>query len=652
MAYAAFDLEYGKEEDPVLGRRKVYSYSVVDNERHEYARHVSEFAKNDPIMAEKQLLLDFIEQIRKYTMTFGYASSMIENRYTGNGIDSDLKVLFDACNYHNIPQIVKIENGYPNLNIKDSIHIDFFKVISNPTLRQVYKGKYDNCKLDTITKGFIGHGKYKGISGFEAEDPLLSLADKLAYVKEDSRLLIELVQYKDYEIMGLMLAISEIIGYRLDITCNTQMAAWWTKIIDDYISNLDYNPLPSLIDGDDRGEIQKKYYEGGIVLEPKETPKFYNEYLAVLDVKSMYPTMIINENISPETVNCDCCKNNALATVPLEIMNLINANVPEEEKRENYWICRNYVGILPRIIKKVRSLRFEHQNKGNESIQRAIKVLINGAYGVFASNGFKYYDIKVADLTAAYGRYTFLKMRDFAKNDKYGFDIIYGDTDSIFVTSIKDEKHIDIFIRDWLELYPNVMIAVDKEFTAFMITDEKHYWGIWKNPNKEPYISGMDAIKSNSPTLIKQLQYKLVNDVKNKVNPTINLSKVYQAIESDSVDSELLKIHVNLGKNPRDYTNKDIKKIIGSTQKLRANDTVWYFLTDKDLNNSKYRMIKENDNILKTEYLQDPNNISRNDYLEMFEKRFKPQIEALGKVFDYTYDKDVVGMLEVQTNLF
>ena len=35
----------------------------------------------------------------------------------------------------------------------------------------------------------------------------------------------------------------------------------------------------------------------------------------VFDVTSLYPTMIINYNISPETINCYCCKNDIKARV-------------------------------------------------------------------------------------------------------------------------------------------------------------------------------------------------------------------------------------------------------------------------------------------------------------------------------------------------
>ena len=49
-------------------------------------------------------------------------------------------------------------------------------------------------------------------------------------------------------------------------------------------------------------------YIGGIVLQPKKG-LYHN--LIVVDVASLYPTMAILHNISFDTVNCQCCKDNS-----------------------------------------------------------------------------------------------------------------------------------------------------------------------------------------------------------------------------------------------------------------------------------------------------------------------------------------------------
>ena len=58
---------------------------------------------------------------------------------------------------------------------------------------------------------------------------------------------------------------------------------------------------------------------------------YKNQLVYILDVKSLYPTMMIINNISFETVNCDCCKDKLEARVATEIMDLINKDLPEDE---------------------------------------------------------------------------------------------------------------------------------------------------------------------------------------------------------------------------------------------------------------------------------------------------------------------------------
>ena len=62
--------------------------------------------------------------------------------------------------------------------------------------------------------------------------------------------------------------------------------------------------------------------------------------------------------------------------------------------------------------------RLKQKKLGNNVIQLALKILINGGYGVFGNHYFKYYDPRVAELITAYGRHTLSKMQDIAH--KYG----------------------------------------------------------------------------------------------------------------------------------------------------------------------------------------------------------------------------------------
>ena len=151
-----------------------------------------------------------------------------------------------------------------------------------------------------------------------------------------------------------------------------------------------------------------------MLLEP--TKGYYQQPVYVLDVKSLYPTMMINNNISFDTVNCDCCKDDPEAKVSAEIMNIINEDLAKEEKRDQtYWICKKKTGIIPKLLSRFREERFRQQELGNTSMQLALKNLINGIYGLFGTDFFEFADYRVAELTTAFGRKVLQYMRETCK---------------------------------------------------------------------------------------------------------------------------------------------------------------------------------------------------------------------------------------------
>jgi DNA polymerase elongation subunit (family B) len=188
-----------------------------------------------------------------------------------------------------------------------------------------------------------------------------------------------------------MNAISTIINVNFERVCHTGISTWWTKIIQDKLANGACRIPPN--------GVKKRRYAGGYVIEP--IVGFYQEEpVYVLDVKSLYPSMMISHNISFDTVNCDCCKENPEAVVDQKVMDIINSTLTGEEKREQYWICKNsdYRGIIPRLLEKFRDERFGQQELGNESMQLALKNLINGCYGIFGSGFFEFADYRVAEI--------------------------------------------------------------------------------------------------------------------------------------------------------------------------------------------------------------------------------------------------------------
>ena len=79
------------------------------------------------------------------------------------------------------------------------------------------------------------------------------------------------------------------------------------------------------------------------------------------------------------------------------------------------------------------------------------------------------------------------------EREVYGFEVIYCNTDSIFVTNTSDIHLIEKFITEcWI--VDEVDVKVDKVFTKFLIMKKKHYIGIYEDPNKESEIKAWKVL--------------------------------------------------------------------------------------------------------------------------------------------------------------
>lgn len=631
--YAAIDTEYRSNENSNQRPYTIYAVSIVDNLGNVKARHESDFAAQYP---EKELVQWLIQQILQYRLTLGWYSKgvRIKNEETGRaeGRDSDLKIIDDACKHYDLPSIVaydkravpyvrgysydicNLDPAYASLNKFDwYYHIDLYQLYKKPMVKSlIYQNKYKDLNLDSVARAILNEGKFENFDGLNIQK--LPKQKQIEYVSQDSKLVMKLSKHNNYEILDLMNAISIITDIPFDKVCHTGISTWWTNIITNKINNGECK-LPA-------AKVSKQKYIGGEVIAPA-TGYYNSQPTLVLDVKSLYPTMMINHNISFDTINCDCCRLNSSALVATEIMDLINRNLSDERKRkEPYWICRKYKGIVPRLLIQYREERFRQQELGNNLMQLALKNLINGIYGLFGSKFFEFSDYKVAELTTAFGRQTLQYMQHIAR-EVYGFSVIYGDTDSIFVTRIKKENDINKFLAECSIVLEDVEIEISKIYSRLLIIKKKHYIGIPQDATKEPEVKGIEGIKSDRPLWINQLQKDFVEDFRDNRNPTIKLQKAYIKMEKGLVPSELLVIRTTLKKDPEDYSTNTYQNILGHQVNAKEGDTISYHKSTT-----------------KGQAHFNPAFLSRTKYLQMMKSTFGQQLAVLG----YDFERDVVGV--------
>jgi DNA polymerase, archaea type len=524
------------------------------------------------------------QELLKYDFSMGWYSTGIARYHEDtqeylDGIDSDLAVLHNRCLANDVDSIVEFNYaGIPY--IRNQAHIDLYNVFGKPIVQTtIFKNAYRTLKLDEVSKVVLGtyhkhvesgvFGKYKGLTGKDFQ--ILPTEEQKKYVLRDAELVMRLSKHNNGEVLDAMKSISEITGLDFKKVCRTGISTWWTAIFD----NMGYDGklVPSL--SFDRTDEKLLKYIGGLVLQPK---KGLYRNLIVVDVASLYPTMAILYNISFDTVNCKCCENDLQARITDE-------EITKDCKLQNeYWICTQKEGVFPKKLRIFKEERLKQKKLGNQVKQLALKILINGGYGVFGTQYFKYYDPGVAELVTAYGRYTISKMKDIAH--KIGFEIVYGDTDSLFLNYVDNSNAVEVISKFKEECNKQLGIEVEhaKTYqTAIISEKKKHYIGWTGIEGTEPNIVGMEGDRNDRPRWVNSVFRQTVFDILASNDAIGNLKKAVVDLETGNVNPELLKRSNKLSKNPEEYENEnDRKRKIGLAIGARKGDVIEYFESDNN----------------------------------------------------------------------
>lgn len=342
--------------------------------------------------------------------------------------------------------------------------------------------------------------------------------------------------------------------------------------------------------------------------------------------------MIIKYNLSPETVNCSCCKNNPKAK-ELFTSDILKDCKYLPTKEGCYWICQRRKGLFAKILQELREQRIKYKNSRLEIESQAIKAIINSGYGVFGHPYFKYYDPRVAELVTAFGRNTLAKMQDIASS--IGFKILYGDTDSLFVNKLESVEDTNKFISECKSKL-EVDVGHEKSFSKLILVGKKHYVGILPDPDKEPIIKGMEGIKSDRPEFIHRVFWQLVNDIKDGNNPISKLKQALQELNSRNIPPELLAISLVLCKDPAEYEHICKQSRLGAKLDLHKSDTLVYYksnlektIYDPKTKQQVLQVVSESEN---------PNDTSYAKYKEILVNAVKDIVEILG----FNIEKDLL----------
>jgi DNA polymerase-2 len=378
----------------------------------------------------------------------------------------------------------------------------------------------EDYSLSTVAQKVLGRTKLIEKSGREkaAEITHLFHTDKTnlaLYNLEDARLVYEI--YEKLNLAQLAVQRSQLTGLALDRVGGSVAAFDFL-----YLPRLhrrgfvaDTNPQPGSIN---------ETAPGGLVLD--SIPGFYRN-VAVFDFKSLYPSIIRTFRIDPLAANVilhDLVEN--LQSSDSELPGQIVKGPAGLEFAEDF-------AILPSIIEELWQERENAKQLKDATLSQAVKIIMNSFYGVLGTTGCRFYDPRLAGTITRIGHWILTFSRKFI--EKEGYQVIYGDTDSLFTHLGDDEqntvirigtqlsKKLNHYLNEELQRRYNVKselyIEFEKLFIHFFMPtvrgrdtgSKKRYAGLVINEKGDSrlYFAGMESSRRDWTQLAKDFQADL-----------------------------------------------------------------------------------------------------------------------------------------------
>ena len=404
-------------------------------------------------------------------------------------------------------------------------------------------------------------------------------------------------------------------------------------------------------------------YEGAYVKDPLVG---MHNWVMSFDLNSLYPHLIMQYNISPETLVPDCEKKDKLVDKILEgkVRNTTdNCMTPN-----GAYFRKNFKGFLPELMEQIYNDRVkykklmlqaeqEYEDTKNpallkdiskyNNIQMAKKISLNSAYGAIGNNWFRYYDLMVATAITTAGQLS-IRWIEKALNihlnkilDTKDVDyVIASDTDSVYITfdtlvskvfgDEKDSRKIvsalDKLAKEKLEPF------IDKSYDALAshmnAYDQRMYMkreviadkGIWTAKKryilnvhdsegvryKEPKLKmmGIEAVKSSTPAPCREKIKQAMNIIMGGTERELNT--FIQDFRAEFMDLSPEEIAY-----PRSCNGvkkfRGTHKLFASGAPIHVKGAILYnYLVEKNSLSHRYPYIQEGDKI-RFLHLREPN---------------------------------------------
>ena len=571
----SFDIETEMSGD------KLYSISIYSDEvKQVLINKKGVFKDAESFSSEKEVLKRFMEIVKEVDPDI----------ITGwNVVDFDLSMLREFCKKSGIEFKLGRDDSSVFLKISDSFFQDSIAKIEGRVvidgisiLKQSFI-RLPDYKLETAAQHFVGEGKaFKGESRHnEIQDAYNNNPQQLIdYNLLDAKLVIQILEKSNA--LNLTITRTKLTRMQLD-----RVKASIASLDSLYLEKLQESKIvaPTGFSGD-----REERLTGGYVRD--SVPGIYDNIL-VFDFKSLYPSIIRTFNIDP------------VSFVPKNKLK----NYSEKERESfieapNGAHFKNEDGILPIIIKELWEQRDIAKKNKDDLKSNAIKILMNSFFGVLGNPNCRFFSLEMGNAITFFGQFL-IKMTADEVNNK-GYNVIYGDTDSIFIDVHEEDyekaQKIGEELSEWINGFfteyitknynrdSKMEIEFEKVYKKFFMPKtrgsekgaKKRYAGILDKNGKDGIdFVGLEFVRSDWTEIAKTFQLELLEKVFAKEQVTNYVRGFIKNLRDGKYDDKLI-YRKQIRKTVSSYTKTTPPHIQAARKIGRENVGVIYYIMTKD----------------------------------------------------------------------
>ncbi len=284
---------------------------------------------------------------------------------------------------------------------------------------------------------------------------------------------------------------------------------------------------------------------GGYVMNSQ--PGMHNSVL-VLDYKSLYPSIIRTFNVDPYA--------RIVALQELESESIPGFDGARFSKTEY---------ILPDIIKELWQARDKAKQDKNKALSQAIKIIMNSFYGVLGTPGCRIHDSRLTSSITKRSHELIQTTVNLIEDE--GYSVIYGDTDSVFVSlnQVVDNASANIvgdrlvtminnywkaYLADAFDIESCLEMEYETHFNKFFMPtirgsekgSKKRYAGlVVDDAGKQQLIyKGLETVRTDWTEMAREFQQELYQRVFNNQPYEDYIRSTVNALNAGEFDGRLV----------------------------------------------------------------------------------------------------------------